>query len=131
MSRKERRSLGLGLHVKGTGRAPGKTGQPSWFVEMKIKEEQKRAEVRYWKMARRTLSQVPLSELVRYEVLRQKQADALTAAGCETIWDLVSANYTRLCAVNGFGTKTLAKLKQDLALKVQVRVQWSVSQVGR
>lgn len=116
MNRTQRRIFAQPRHVKGTGRAGRRTGQPEWFVRMK------------WDAQRRKyLKSLPTTELVKHGVCTAKQANNLQEAGFATVWDVVDAKYGALLKVPTFGPKTLAKLKQDAKIKVQLDMNWAVS----
>lgn len=115
MNRAQRRVLSQGKHVRGTGRAPRRTGQPEWFQRMKWEAERKRL-----------LSKLPVSEFVRFGICSAKQAESLREAGFKTVWDVVGAEYKHLLKVPTFGPKTLAKFRQDAKIKGQLDMLWTV-----
>ncbi len=114
MNRRERRSHNRGRHVKHTGRASGKTGQPVWFRDMKWEAKEKRL-----------LSKLPISALYDHQVCTGDQAVRMAEAGLRTVWDFVSTDYETLEGIPTFGPKVLAKIRQAAKIK-QLNVKWSV-----
>lgn len=113
LSRKQRRIMAQGKHVRGTGRAPRRTGQPEWFAAMKWETER-----------RKILSKLPVSELATHGICTKNQVKALEEAELRTVWAVVNATYEQMRAVRGFGPATLGKLYQDAKIKAQLTMNW-------
>lgn len=97
------------------GRPPTKTGTPDWFGEMRLAT-----------IERKFLSRLPVGELHRKGLLTFKQTESLKGSGFASVYSVVNADYRDLEAVPGFARKTLAKLRQDAKIKLQINMKWSV-----
>lgn len=91
------------------------TGQPDWFRRMKRDAE-----------LGKHLSKIPLSVLIDEGITNFKFVEAMAMVSIRNVAEFAAADIETLLSAPGVGPKTLAKLRQDLAIKHGVKMKWKV-----
>ncbi len=121
MARRERggngytqRKFGLTPYAHKTGRTGTPKHVAQWHHEAQV---------------RRMLSAIPTTDLVIRLELDGPMAKSVASIAtlCPTVWDLTQEKRKNLLALPGVGPKTLASLKQKLAM-VNVTTRWQVQE---